>query len=100
MPDFCTVPRDWSLLVRAWTEAMEEVHGDLWTVHVQKAWNRIMTLLLRAIYKVLWYNDASLLEHKMQDKIKKQERVQRWTPPERGVIRTGEPRTMSELTTE
>jgi hypothetical protein len=91
-----TAPRDWSLLARAWTEAMEELHGDLWTDNVQKAWSRVMTLLLRSIYKVLWYNDAAELEHKLQEK--KQKR--RWTPPERGVIRTGEPQSMSELTAE
>jgi hypothetical protein len=31
-------PRDWSLLMEAWTEAMEEVYADVWTPELMDAW--------------------------------------------------------------
>ena len=31
-------PRDWSLLARAWTEAMEECHADKWNPRISDAW--------------------------------------------------------------
>ena len=31
-------PRDWSLLARAWTEAMEECHADKWNPRISEAW--------------------------------------------------------------
>lgn len=31
-------PRDWSMLARAWTEAMEECHADKWNPRISEAW--------------------------------------------------------------
>lgn len=63
-----TSPRDWSLLARAWTEAMQECHDDIWTPAIHEAWCRVMTLLLRSIYKQLWYKDADELHEKIEKK--------------------------------
>jgi len=49
-----TSPRDWSLLARAWTESMQECCADIWTPKIHDAWSRVMTILLRSIFKALW----------------------------------------------
>lgn len=69
-----TTPRDWSLLARAWTEAMQECHANIWTSALHDAWCRIMTLLLRSIYKELWYKDANELQEKMEKPCTSQDR--------------------------
>lgn len=64
-----TSPRDWSLLARAWTEAMQECHPDtFWSPAIHEAWCRVMTLLLRSIYKELWYKDSDDLNEKIMAK--------------------------------
>lgn len=64
-----TSPRDWSLLARAWTESMEECYQELWTPRISEAWARVMTLLLRSIFKVLWYKEADDLNEKLERKV-------------------------------
>ena len=63
-----TSPRDWSLLARAWTESMEECYAEIWTPRINEAWARIMTLLLRSIFKVLWYKEADDLNQQLERK--------------------------------
>lgn len=60
-------PRDWSLLARAWTEAMQECYADIWTPKIDEAWARVITLLLRSIFKVLWYTEADELNEKLEE---------------------------------
>ena len=62
-----TTPRDWSLLARAWTESMQECYADIWTPKIDEAWSRVMTILLRSIFKALWYKEADELNEKMEE---------------------------------
>ena len=80
-------PRDWSLLARAWTESMEECYEELWTPRMKEAWARVMTLLLRSIFKVLWYKEADELNEKMIERKTGDNKPKKPTKPKKTMTR-------------